>query len=131
MDEQLKSRFEHVLQQYADVIKERDAAQLREKMDREQFEASFRAAVDNVILSCRHSGEGASNADKLGLPRHQIRQWPLGESRDLPGQHEGHHRRTTAFQNLSCRESQRRADFRGQPTFGRLETKYCEGRGHH
>jgi len=50
MDEQLKSRFEHVLQHYADVIKERDAALLREKTDREQFEASFRAAVDNVIL---------------------------------------------------------------------------------
>jgi hypothetical protein len=50
MDEQLKSRFEHVLQQYAVVIKVRDAALLREKMDREQFEASFRAAVDNVIL---------------------------------------------------------------------------------
>jgi hypothetical protein len=50
MDEQLKSRFEHVLQQYADVIRERDAALVREKMDREQFEASFRAAVDNVIL---------------------------------------------------------------------------------
>jgi len=50
MDEKLKSRFEHVLQQYADVIKERDAALLREKTDREQFEASFRSAVDNVIL---------------------------------------------------------------------------------
>jgi capsule polysaccharide export protein KpsC/LpsZ len=50
MDEQLKSRFEHVLQHYADIIKERDAALLREKMDREQFEASFRGAVDSVIL---------------------------------------------------------------------------------
>ena len=50
MDEQLKSRFQHVLQQYADVIKERDAVLLREKMDREQFEASFRAAVDSIIL---------------------------------------------------------------------------------
>ncbi len=50
MDEQLKSRFDHVLQQYADVIKERDAALLREKTAREQFEASFRTAVDNVIL---------------------------------------------------------------------------------
>jgi len=50
MDEQLKSRFEHVLQQYADVIKKRDAAVLREKTDREQFEASFRAAVDSIIL---------------------------------------------------------------------------------
>jgi len=50
MDEQLKSRFEHVLQQYADVIKERDAALLREKTAREQFEASFRAAVDTVII---------------------------------------------------------------------------------
>jgi hypothetical protein len=50
MDEQLKSRFEHVLQQYADVAKDRDAALLREKTSREQFEASFRAAVDNIIL---------------------------------------------------------------------------------
>jgi hypothetical protein len=50
MDEHLKSRFEQVLQQFADVIKERDDALLREKRDREQFEASFRAAVDNVIL---------------------------------------------------------------------------------
>jgi hypothetical protein len=50
MDKQLKARFEHVLQQHAEVIKERDAALLREKMDREQFEASFRTAIDNVIL---------------------------------------------------------------------------------
>ena len=50
MDKQLKSRFEHVLQHYAGVIKERDAALLREKTAQEQFEASFRAAVDSVIL---------------------------------------------------------------------------------
>jgi hypothetical protein len=50
MDEQIKSRFEQVLRHYADVISERDAAQLREKTAREQFETSFRAAVDNVIL---------------------------------------------------------------------------------
>lgn len=50
MDKQLKSRFEQALQQYADVIKERDAVLLREKTAREQFETSFRAAVDNVIL---------------------------------------------------------------------------------
>ncbi len=50
MDKQLKSRFEHVLQNYAQLIKERDAALLREKTAREQFEGSFRAAVDSVIL---------------------------------------------------------------------------------
>jgi hypothetical protein len=50
MEKQLKSRFEQVLQQHADVINERDAALLREKTAREQFETSFRAAVDNVIL---------------------------------------------------------------------------------
>jgi len=50
MDEQLKSRFEQALQQYADVTKERDAVLLREKTAREQFETSFRAAADNVIL---------------------------------------------------------------------------------
>jgi hypothetical protein len=50
MDEQSKSRFEQVLRHYADVISERDAALLREKTAREQFETSFRAAVDNVIL---------------------------------------------------------------------------------
>jgi predicted double-glycine peptidase len=50
MDEQLKSRFEQVLQHYADVLRERDDALLREKKAREQFEASFRAAVDNVIF---------------------------------------------------------------------------------
>jgi hypothetical protein len=50
MDEQLKSRFEQVLQRYADIIRERDAALLREKTAREQFETSFRATVDNVIL---------------------------------------------------------------------------------
>ena len=50
MDEQLKSRFEQVLQHYADVIKERDDTLLQEKKAREQFEASFRAAVDNIIL---------------------------------------------------------------------------------
>jgi hypothetical protein len=31
MDEQLKSRFEQVLQHYADVLRERDDALLREK----------------------------------------------------------------------------------------------------
>jgi hypothetical protein len=35
MDEQLKSRFEQVLQHYADVIRERDDALLREKKARE------------------------------------------------------------------------------------------------
>ncbi len=110
MDEQLKSRFEPVLQQYADVIKERDAALLREKMDREQFEASFRTAVDNVILPA--ATQVKELVTPTNLPRHQIRQWPLGESRDLPGQHEGHDRRTAACQNLGCRESQRRADLR-------------------
>ncbi len=50
MEKQLNSRFEWVLQTYADVIAERDAALLREKTAREQFEASFRAAVDKVIL---------------------------------------------------------------------------------
>ncbi len=33
-----------------DLIKERDAALLREKTARQQFETSFRTAVDNVIL---------------------------------------------------------------------------------
>src|SRR6516162_7815117 len=50
MDEHLKSRFDQVLQHYADVIKERDDTLLQEKKAREQFEASFRAAVDNIIL---------------------------------------------------------------------------------
>jgi hypothetical protein len=67
MDEQLKSRFEHVLQQYAVVIKVRDAALLREKMDREQFEASFRAAVDNVILPA------ANDVKELVTPTNWIR----------------------------------------------------------
>ena len=40
MDEQLKSRFETVLERYAGVIKERDDALIREKTAREQFEAS-------------------------------------------------------------------------------------------
>jgi hypothetical protein len=44
------SRFERVLQNYANVIAERDAVLLREKTAREQFEASFRATVANVIL---------------------------------------------------------------------------------
>jgi hypothetical protein len=47
MDEQLKARFEQVLQHYADVIRDRDDTLLRDKKAREQFEASFRAAVDN------------------------------------------------------------------------------------
>jgi hypothetical protein len=63
MDEQLKSRFEKVLEHYAGVIKERDDALIREKAAREiwlgsrvrhqrsdQFEASFRTVVDRVIL---------------------------------------------------------------------------------
>ena len=50
MDEPLKSRFEKVLEHYARIIKERNDALVREKMARDQFEASFRAAVDKVIL---------------------------------------------------------------------------------
>src|SRR5215469_6465010 len=50
MDEPLKSRFEKLLEHYARIIKERDDALVREKMARDQFEASFRAAVDKVIL---------------------------------------------------------------------------------
>ena len=50
MDEQLKSRFEKVLEHYAGIIKRRDDALIREKTARDQFEASFRAAVDKVIL---------------------------------------------------------------------------------
>jgi hypothetical protein len=50
MDVEFKSRFEQVLQHYADVIKERDDALLRERKAREQFEVSFRTAVDNVIF---------------------------------------------------------------------------------
>jgi hypothetical protein len=66
MDEQLKSRFEHVLQHYAEVIKARDAALLREKTAREQFEASFRAAVDSVILPA------ATQVKELVAPTHWI-----------------------------------------------------------
>ena len=50
MDGQLKSRFEQVLQHCADVLKERDDALLREKKAREEFEASFRVAMDKIIL---------------------------------------------------------------------------------
>ena len=50
MDEPLKSRFEKILEQYAGIIKERDDALIREKTARDQFEASFRTAVDKVIL---------------------------------------------------------------------------------
>jgi hypothetical protein len=50
MDEPLKSRFEKVLEHYAGIIKERDDALIREKTARDQFEASFRTAVDKVIL---------------------------------------------------------------------------------
>jgi hypothetical protein len=50
MDEPLKSRFEKVLEHYSRIINERNDALVREKMARDQFEASFRAAVDKVIL---------------------------------------------------------------------------------
>ena len=50
MDALLKSRFEKVLEHYAGIIKERDDALIREKTARDQFEASFRTAVDKVIL---------------------------------------------------------------------------------
>ena len=50
MDEQLKSRFEKVLEHYAGIIKQRDDALIREKTARDQFEASFRTVVDRVIL---------------------------------------------------------------------------------
>jgi hypothetical protein len=78
MDEELKSRFEQVLQHYSDVIKERDDALLREKKAREQFEASFRTAVDNVIFPAAAAQvKQLVGADEPGLPRHQIRQWPF------------------------------------------------------
>jgi hypothetical protein len=66
IDEQLKSRFEQVLQHYAAVIKERDDTLLREKKAREQFEASFRAAVDKVILPA------ATQAKELAAPTNWI-----------------------------------------------------------
>ena len=50
MDEPLESRFEKVLEHHARIIKERDDALIREKTARDQFEASFRTAVDKVIL---------------------------------------------------------------------------------
>jgi hypothetical protein len=50
MDEQLKSRFEKVLEHYAGIIKQRDDALIRERTARDQFEASFRTVVDRVIL---------------------------------------------------------------------------------
>jgi hypothetical protein len=46
--------------------------------------------------------ERARGTGKMDLPRHQIRQWPFGESRDLPRQHEGRNRRATAYQNLAA-----------------------------
>ena len=50
MDEQLKSRFEKVLEHYAGIIKQRNNALIREKTVRDEFEASFRTVVDRVIL---------------------------------------------------------------------------------
>src|SRR6516164_1586044 len=50
MDEQLKSRFEKVLEHYAGIIKQRNDALIREKTVRDEFEASFRTVVDRVIL---------------------------------------------------------------------------------
>ena len=50
MDEQLKSRFDKVLEHYAGVIKERDDVLIREKTAGDHFEASFRTVVDRVIL---------------------------------------------------------------------------------
>ena len=70
MDEQIKSRFEQVLRHYADVISERDAALLREKTAREQFETSFRAAVDKVILPAVNQVKELVAPNKLDLPCH-------------------------------------------------------------
>src|SRR6516162_9162882 len=66
MDEQLKSRFEKVLEHYAGIIKQRDDALVREKMTRDQFEASFRAAVDRVILPA------AARVNELLAPKNWI-----------------------------------------------------------
>ena len=66
MDEQLKSRFKKVLEHYAGVIKERDDALIREKMAREQFEASFRTVVDRVILPA------AAQVNDLVAPKNWI-----------------------------------------------------------
>jgi hypothetical protein len=57
MDKELKSRFEQALQQYADIIRERDAALLREKTTRPDLPIKARSgavmtlAVDSEIGS--------------------------------------------------------------------------------
>ena len=66
MDEQLKSRFEKVLEHYAGVVKERDDALIREKTARDQFEASFRTVVDRVILPA------AAQVNDLVAPKNWI-----------------------------------------------------------
>jgi hypothetical protein len=66
MDEQLKSRFEKVLEHYAGIIKQRDDALIREKTARDQFEASFRTVVDRVILPA------AAQVNELLAPKNWI-----------------------------------------------------------
>lgn len=48
----------------------RDAALLREKAAREQFEASFRAHRGQCHPSCRHAGERAGGTNKLDVRGH-------------------------------------------------------------
>jgi hypothetical protein len=66
MDEQLKSRFEKLLAHHAGVIRERDDALIRERTERDQFEASFRSVVDRVILPA------AAQVKELMAPKNWI-----------------------------------------------------------
>jgi hypothetical protein len=101
-DKQLQSRFEQALQHYADVINGRDAALLTEKTAREQFETSFRAAVENVILPAAAQVKDLVASERWICLATKPRQWPFGESRDLPRQHEGSDRRATAIKILAA-----------------------------
>lgn len=84
-------------------------------------------ACDVVVGAAGHNGW--PDSCQLVAPTNWIcrttksRERTLGEDRDLPGQHEGHNRRAAACQNNGRRESQRRADLRGEPKFRGFKTK--------
>src|SRR5262249_45057329 len=74
MDEQLKSRFEKILEHYVGIIKQRDDALIREKTARDQIEASFRTVVDRVILPA------AAQVNELVAPKNLICQTNKGDN---------------------------------------------------
>ena len=126
MDQQLKSRFEKVLEYYAGIIKQRDDALIREKTARDQFEASFRTVVDRVILPA------AAQVNELLVPKNWICRATKADN-GLSAKieiYQGNMKATTGerptCQNIGRRQSQRRTNLPGESKLRRFKTKCDE-----